>query len=367
MTGLATQARRSLKRNALASHHLRRTALLFTAVAVVASTAACGASSSQQTSPAAATTVPATTAAYPLSLSNCGAEVTIPAAPQRVVSLNQTTTELLLTLGVGDRVVGTSTWFDPVLPELAAANEKVPRIANNNPSLEAVLAKEPDLLVAEWRADLPGEGSTSIADLAKLDVPVYMSPEECAKAPNGSGDGRRTSPMTMDMVYQQIEEVARLVGVPERGTQVTDSVRSQMQSLTADRSGTGQTVGFWFANSESPYVAGGMGAPQIMATAVGATNVFADSQDEWPQVSWEAFAQKDPDVLVLGDLTRDRMTSETGDAKMAFLQKNTVTREMKAVKNQRFVLLKGSDMNGGLRIPLAARTLAQGLTKAEAK
>lgn len=359
----------------MSTPHVQRLRLAVTAACCAATLAACGSSSTPAsggaTGSAATETAPSSPAqspavSYPVTLDNCGRTLTIDAAPKRVVSLNQSSTELLLTLGVGDRVVGTSTWFDPVLPALKQANDRIPRIAANNPSLEAVLAKEPDLAVATWRADLPGEGASTIADLARLGLPVYMSPEECAKAPDGAGDGRRDRPMTMDMVYQQIDELGRIMGVPERGTQLVAQVRKEMSDLGADQAGKGKRVAFWFADSEAPYVAGGVGAPEITAKALGMRNVFDDSSEEWPQVSWEAFAQRDPDLLVLGDLTRDRMTTETGAAKITFLKSNPVTREMTAVRKDRFVLLPGSDMNGGLRIPDATRALADGLKKVKA-
>ncbi len=57
---------------------------------------------------------------------NCGRDVVIDAPPARAVSLNQGSTEILLSLGLADRVVGTATWTDPVRADLAAANARVP-------------------------------------------------------------------------------------------------------------------------------------------------------------------------------------------------------------------------------------------------
>ena len=43
---------------------------------------------------------------YPLTLDNCGVTVTLPGSPQRVVTIKSTATEMLLALGLGDRIVG---------------------------------------------------------------------------------------------------------------------------------------------------------------------------------------------------------------------------------------------------------------------
>lgn len=82
-----------------------------------------------------------TAASGEVSLENCGETVTVAEPPQRIVSLNQGTTEVLLSLGLSDRVVGTATWTDPILPSLEEANEGITRLADNAPSLDAYSAR----------------------------------------------------------------------------------------------------------------------------------------------------------------------------------------------------------------------------------
>ncbi|HCT08623.1 MAG TPA: ABC transporter substrate-binding protein, partial [Pseudomonas sp.] len=54
----------------------------------------------------------------------------------------------LYALGVGDKVVGTSLWFNNVLPQFKAQNDTIERLANNEPSFESVIAKRPQLVAA---------------------------------------------------------------------------------------------------------------------------------------------------------------------------------------------------------------------------
>ena len=70
--------------------------------------------------------IDAGTAGYPVTLENCGRTVTVKAPPQRAVSINQPASELLLALGLADRMAGTASWSDGVRPDLAADNAKVP-------------------------------------------------------------------------------------------------------------------------------------------------------------------------------------------------------------------------------------------------
>ena len=45
----------------------------------------------------------------------------------------------------------------------------------------------------------------------------------------------------------------------------------------SDAGSRGRTVFYWYSSDEVPYSAGGIGAPQIAADTVGATNIYADS------------------------------------------------------------------------------------------
>ena len=75
---------------------------------------------------------------YPLTLENCRESVTFNAPPKRVVAIGQTQTEILYALGLGDRVVGTAVWFSPVAKPYEAANVKVKRLADNDPSFDRI-------------------------------------------------------------------------------------------------------------------------------------------------------------------------------------------------------------------------------------
>ena len=72
-------------------------------------------------------------------------------------------------------------------------------------------------------------------------------------------------------------------------------------------------------------------------------------------------AERDPDVIVVGDLTRKSQTAETADAKIAYLESNPVTREMTAVREGRFIAITGAEMNPSLRTIYGIETVSEGL------
>ncbi|WP_080796457.1 ABC transporter substrate-binding protein [Corynebacterium pacaense] len=296
---------------------------------------------------------------YPVTVDSCGNSVVVDRAPERAVALNQGITEILLSMGLGDRVVGTATWTDPVLPELEKANETIPRLADNDASLETVLATEPDLVAASFASTLSDGASGSFDSYARVGVPAYIAHSDCVKSRLGNDDGERGEKLGMDDIYRDIEDLGLLFDAPTAAQDLVNGLDARMTAVRAE--GEPLTAAFWFANSESPYMAGGYGAPQIIADQLNLDNVFADRTEEWPQINWEAVAQADPDVLVLGDLTRKSQTAETGDAKVEFLKNHPVASQMSAVRNNRIIYVAGADMNPSIRTVDGAEKVAAGL------
>lgn len=302
-------------------------------------------------------------AGYPRTIDNCGHPVTLTSAPEHAVSLNQGSTEILLSLGLGDRLAGTATWTDPVMKGLEKANASVPRLAENNPSFEKVLDAEPDFVTASFVSTLGQGGVATREQFEKLGVPTYVSPADCAagKDNDSGGDGSRSAPLTLDTVYGEIRDLARAFGVDERGDRLVARLKERVRAATDGLDASGVSLMYWFANSQSPYLAGCCGAPGAITRAVGASNVFSDTHDEWPQINWETVADRDPDAIVLGDLTRRSQTAESAKAKIRFLESDPATRNLTAVRKKRYILLSGQAMNPSIRTVEGIERVAAGL------
>ncbi|WP_408639168.1 ABC transporter substrate-binding protein [Nocardiopsis endophytica] len=294
---------------------------------------------------------------------NCGRQVEVSAPPQRAVSLDQGTTEILLSLGLADRMVGTAKWTDPVMEGLEDEEAKVPRLAENLPSFESVLGAEPDFVAASFASTLGTGGVAERDDFEELGVPTYLSPSDCEGKDNSSGgDGSRERPLEMDTVYREIRELAALFGVQGRGEELVGRLQDRVEAAADKADADGVTLMYWFSDSRSPYMAGCCGAPGIITGAVGAENALDDTADEWPQVSWETVADRDPDHLVLGDLTREAQTAESAGDKIAFLESDPVTKEMEAVREERYIVVSGAAMNPSIRTVEGIEQVAEALS-----
>ncbi|WP_336087223.1 ABC transporter substrate-binding protein [Nocardia sp. SSK8] len=339
--------------------HPRSLRLLAALSTIACLVAACGGADTPESRTETSASVPGKTS-YPFTLENCGVAVTFDKAPTRAVSLYQASTEILLSLGLADRMAGTSTWFDPVLPELAAGNATVPRLADNDPSLETVLATEPDLVTSASAHTFTPAVVAERSRFAQLGVPTYQSPSVCVGARVEGETVTRTAPLTVDTLFQEITELARIFDVQERGARLVDELKGRLAAATAP-AGAAPTVAFWFSGLEAPYMAGCCSAPGLYATEVGARNVFAEQREDWPEINWEAVVAADPDVLVLADLSRQRVDGDALATKIAFLESNPATSRMRAVRDKRYVVLTGSELDPGIREIDAIEKLAAGL------
>lgn len=295
---------------------------------------------------------------YPLTVRNCGREVVIDAPPRRAVSLNQGSTEILLSLGLADRMVGTATWTDPVRADLDGENARVPRLAVNKPSLETVLGAEPDFVSASFGGTLGPGGVADREQFERLGVPTYLAPSDCEGKTSVNGDGARTTPFEMEAIYTEIGELAKIFDVADRGDRLIAQLRARLDRIAGVPFGV--DMAFWFSDIRAPYFAGCCGSPGVIAGSVGARNVFADTTDEWPQVSWETVADRDPDVLVLADLSRRTIDGDALETKIEFLESNPLTQGLTAVRHRRYIVVNGADLNPSIRTVDGAEKVAKG-------
>ncbi|AQY67539.1 MULTISPECIES: ABC transporter substrate-binding protein [Pseudomonas] len=293
---------------------------------------------------------------YPLTVENCGSSLTFAQAPARAVTIGQAATEMLYALGVGDRVVGTSLWFNNVLPQFKALNDGIERLANNEPSFESVIAKRPQLVAAELEWVVGPQGVVGTREqFHELKIPTYLLPSDCEAKNNRVGaDGTRLEPFRIDTIYKGIRQLAEIFDVQDRGQQLNDELKARLAKsvATVQAKGLKQASALvWFSSAEmasDPYVAGHKGVPEFMLQTLGLRNVV-QSDEEWPAVGWETIAKANPTVLVIARMDRRRYPADDHAQKLAFLRSDPVTRNMDAVKHNRIIILDAMALQASVR------------------
>lgn len=306
--------------------------------------------------------------AYPLQLENCGRTLTFQQAPDSVVSLGQAATEVLYALDLADKVTGTAVWFTKVLPEYEAVNAGIERLADNDPSFEAVVAKRPGLVAVQYEWHVGPQGIVATREqFDDLGIPTYILPADCWAKDNSTGsDGTRTAMFEMESVYAGVRELSQIFDVPDRGEALVDSLKAREAAAVEKARALDlkdASAVFWFSSAEmdiDPYVAGRKGPPGYMMQALGLRNVV-ESDEEWPTVSWESIARANPSVIVVARMDRRRFEADDVEKKLAFLKSDPVASQMDAVRNDRIIVLDAHSMDPSIRNVAAFETLAEAL------
>jgi iron complex transport system substrate-binding protein len=240
-----------------------------------------------------------------------GRRMEIPLNVQRVVSLAPNLTETIYALGLDSKLVGDTTFCD--IPP--AAKEKPHVGSTQEPSLEAIVALHPDLVLATTSIN---RAETADA-LLKIGVPVYTS-----------------DPHTITGMLSSTGTMADLMGASEQGAKVVAELQKRLDALhTAlqDRPLAHVLFVVW----EDPLIS--IGQNTFIADALrwaGAESIIVASQN-WPQVSMEEVVRLQPDYIVL---TPDHLEAETHEH-VDNLHNRPTWSELRAVKAGHVVM--GSD------------------------
>ncbi len=203
-----------------------------------------------------------------------------PAAPaRRLVSLNPSLTAILVALGAGDRLVGIDDYSARLQPGLAA----LPRVGGlYNPSLEAVVGLEPDLVVLVPSA----EQRSFRAQLATLGIP------ELALDPQG-----------FEEVLETILTLGAAVGRTAAARERVERIRTVRERVEKATRGLPRVPTVLVLQRDPLFLIGRGGFVDDMLRSVGARNLGAQLAGPYPRVAREWLLRQAPELLI--DSARD--------------------------------------------------------------
>lgn len=313
---------------------------------------------------------------YPLTIENCGITETFTHAPQRMVTVGQHETELLLALGLEKKISATSVWFGPLPDTLAERGKGIKKLADNAPSFEAVTAQNPDLVLAQYHWHIGPQGETGTREqFATLGIPTWISPADCigkSVTDSSNADGARSTPFSIAEIEREIDELATLFDVQPQGKKLNEALNLRIQKAqtrVASQHVKPLKVVFWFSSSRlkgDPWVAGDYGAPGWISHTLGLKNII-DSRDEWPAVTWEHIVQAQPDVIVIAEMSRRLYPADDVAVKKAFLYDDPVTRNLPAVKKGHIIVVPAMSLNPSLRNVDAVEAISEKLAAFQAE
>jgi iron complex transport system substrate-binding protein len=297
---------------------------------------------------------------YPFTMENCGKDVTFKAVPQRVVTASQAAAEILIHLGVGDRIVGSGYEIDKVPADVAEQYAKIPILSAPRQEIkqEKLLEAQPDFVYTTFGDFLTAGRTGDRAQLYELGVPSYVSEFDCVMHQSVAG-------ANFEMMYEEYRDLAKILDVPAAGEKFVTEQRAVVdKALGAVENKDTPLKVMWFYSTYggTPWAAGPGGLPQHISDLVGVESIFADASVRWAEVSWDEVAARNPDVIILADLTRGE-PNDTAQEKIDLLKKDPLTSKLDAVANDRFITVPGRYMDHSCCTTNAVPALVEGLNK----
>jgi iron complex transport system substrate-binding protein len=283
---------------------------------------------------------------YPVTATDCmGAKTTFSATPEKIVTSNASSLELLLRLGAGDKVIGTG--FPPgkgTLPgDLDAQAQKIKVLSQTVIPKEKLLGSGADLYIDTFGSmegmgggmgDAPTEEEFKAAGIKH----VYLKSTACA--------AMSKSPVTdLSAVENDITSLGAVTGTSAKAEELVAGMKEKVdavQKAVASTAEDERPTYFFFdydAGTKQPMAVCNRQVANAVITLAGARNVFADCDGDFKQVGWEDVISKNPDWIQLSVRNRgsEAANKKAFDEAQKWLETNSAAKGLKAVKEGHFL------------------------------
>ncbi|NJO83805.1 MAG: ABC transporter substrate-binding protein [Blastochloris sp.] len=313
-------------------------------------TAACGAPAAPAAPPANTPVATVATAAFPVTIENCGRTLTFAAPPERVVSLWQPPNELLLALGVQEQIVALAGNYTDLRPDLAPLAEGIPIIGESIawPSREVLLSQEPDLVISEGLEGFAfdsAQGYATVAEIEATGAQVISTGGSCTPTDPAS------QTKAIETVYADLRMLGQIFGVPERAEALIADMQAREAAVLAQVAGREPVPVAFYNGGEGPVFVLSFGIWADLMTKAGGRNVITT---EGFQISVEEFAASQPEVILVG-----YFPGEEPEARIAFLRETFPN--VPAVQNDRLIPIATIDTEASVRVIEGLEQIARAL------
>ncbi len=281
---------------------------------------------------------------------SCNRQVTFDAPPKAAISNDVNLTEMMLVLGLADRMVGYTgiSGWKTLDEEMRSGVEELPELSAKYPTKEVLLGADADFFFAGWNYGMKVGGEVTPETLEPFGIKVYELTESCIHI----GDKPKVS---MDDMYNDIANLGRIFDVEDKATALIDGYKAELAEFTSSLNKGDEPLRVFVYDSgeESPFTAGRYAMPTAMIEAAGGQNIMEDFEKSWATVTWEEVVERNPEVIVIVNYG-----NVTAEQKRAFMINNPAFADIDAVKNDRFVTLEYVEATPGPRNIKAIKSLA---------
>lgn len=259
---------------------------------------------------------------------------------QKAVTLSQFMTEMLLALGLEDRMVGTALLDNPILPEFEEAYNNIPELKvgeSHSVSKEGFIATGADF-VSGWDSSISDQTTGAPDELIEKDITPFM-----AKSYN--------SDATVETVYEDFELLGKIFGVEDKATEVINKMKSDIKAVTdkvGDIKEEDRVKMMVYDSGENDAMVVGSGLANNLIELAGGNNIFAkDANKPYINVSWESIVAENPEVILVTDF----LAGDPVENKIEFLKKHPALKDVPAIKNNKIYVVGLADLSPGIRNP----------------
>lgn len=265
--------------------------------------------------------------------------------PEAALAVTNGMIEMLLSLGLEDKMAGTSYAENNVLDSLNEAYQKVPVLSDTYPSKEQILASKVDFIIG-WGGDFNDKGVGSVDWLNEKDIKAYIPRSVEADA-------------TVDSIYEDFTNLGIIFGVEDKAAEVNAKIKDQLASVNEKISSVDKKLRVMgYDSSANGAVVIGKGINNEIIKLAQGENVFGDQEKAYPEVSWEEIVKRNPEVMIVLEYSVNT-GGQTFEEKVKALKENPALKEVDAVKNDRFVKLDLAELYPGERTSITVEKLAK--------
>lgn len=266
---------------------------------------------------------------------NCGEEVTYPETVDELFAYDSGIISIALSAGAIDQLTAVAAASDDEdLLRLAFGDQydQLNEVTGKGPTLENVVAAEPDVMFAGWNYGFSDSRGLTPDILAGHGIGVYQLSEACRQA---EGEVQRGTMDPWAALDTDLRNIGTITGNAETGAAAADDVAERLEAIRALPAPEDKpTIFLVDSTSDTIFSSGSFGGPQGIIDAAGARNATEDVADTWTSISWERLAAEDPDMIAFVDYGE-----QTVEDKIAALKAHPASRDLKAVRENRFINL----------------------------
>ena len=217
--------------------------------------------------------------------------------------------------------------------------------------METLLAADTQLFFAGWNYGMQVGGPVTPATLAPFDIAVYELSESCSWVM----PQQRAS---LEDVYRDLGNLGRIFSVETQAGELVGQMRARVDAVShaVARVQPRPQVFLYDSGEDRPMTSGRLGMPQALIEAAGGHNVMDDVSASWTHVNWESVVERDPEVIVIVDYG-----PRTWQQKRDFLLRQPALKDVRAIREQRFVVLTYLQVTPSVENAQAVEILAAAL------